>query len=145
MRNLSLPELVVACLKPPFQVRRTVPAFETEAREEMVKVDASIRRTATVAKDNIYLDCGEDLALSARCLRDVAMAPYFEFDSLLHWPKGSDCNLVRDFIFRSLYLEQVLKESGLYCCRPWHRAYADIANPRSSITTGFFLESSSSS
>eukprot|EP00045_Choanoeca_perplexa_P011300 m.119190 g.119190 ORF g.119190 m.119190 type:complete len:575 (+) comp15582_c0_seq14:1513-3237(+) len=112
--DLSMSELVAVCLNPKLQRRERVETFEVEVRAEMDKVDASMHRTTSVVKDDIYLDCGEDYAIAPRCLRDVSMSHYFQFDTTVHWPKGSGSNIVRDFVFRGLYLEQIKQYHAIF-------------------------------
>ena len=46
--------------------------------------------------------------LPLACLRDPASAPLLRFDRSQHWSGGSSSNIVRDFVFRGVYVDQVL-------------------------------------
>eukprot|EP00730_Choanoeca_flexa_P017152 TRINITY_DN8218_c0_g1_i1.p1 TRINITY_DN8218_c0_g1~~TRINITY_DN8218_c0_g1_i1.p1 ORF type:complete len:539 (+),score=88.72 TRINITY_DN8218_c0_g1_i1:104-1720(+) len=91
----ALVERSTSCLR---DLRReTVEPFDVEARGEMEMIDDSMRLVSP------HVHC----AIREQCLRNVSLANQMEFDALQHWPQGSNSNIVRDFIWRGLYLEQI--------------------------------------
>jgi hypothetical protein len=83
----------------------TVDSLESVFRLEMSRVDSSmVWRGGVRPADDA---CGPDYNISVTCLRDVGLAEKFDFDPNRHWPLGVGSDISRNFIFRSLYLEQV--------------------------------------
>lgn len=119
--TLTIKQKILCCFDSKHVFYEHVQPLETAFENEMNKVDASMQLIpdisippesacsgATLSR-TVYTEDHENLyTLPEACLRDEASASFLYFDMNRFWPSGSTSNIVKDFVFRSIYVDQLL-------------------------------------